>query len=73
MGKAKVAPLKQTTIPRLELTAVTVSAMVDAFLKGELDDLSFWSDSITVIRYIQNESTRFKTFVANRIAAVHER
>jgi hypothetical protein len=30
----------------------------------------FWSDSMCVLRYIANEKTRFKTFVANRISVV---
>jgi hypothetical protein len=76
MGKSRVAPLKQTTIPRLELTAATVSARTDKMLKGELD-LSidrtvFWTDSMAVLRYIRNTVSRFHTFVANRLAVIHD-
>ncbi|XP_064639538.1 uncharacterized protein LOC135495058 [Lineus longissimus] len=77
MGKARVAPLKQNTIPRLELTAATVSARVDSLLKEELDlsttDSIFWTDSMSVIKYIRNTTSRFQTFVANRIAMIHWR
>ena len=31
-----------------------------------------WTDSTTVLRYIDNDSTRFKTFVANRVLAIRE-
>ena len=31
----------------------------------------FWTDSTCVLQYINNEAGRFKTFVANRIATIH--
>lgn len=37
LGKVRVAPLKIVTIPRLELTAATVSVRVATMLKEELD------------------------------------
>lgn len=76
IGKSRVAPLKQTTIPRLELTAATVAVRTDKMLKSELDvpidETVFWTDSMAVIRYIRNTSSRFHTFVANRLAVIHE-
>ena len=33
-----------------------------------IDRVPFWTDFMTVIRYIANESKRFRTYVANRIA-----
>ncbi|XP_066270881.1 uncharacterized protein [Branchiostoma lanceolatum] len=74
MGKARVAPLKKVTILRLELNAAVVAVRVDSMLKRELDlkvdRTHFWTDSTTVLRYINNETTRFHTFVANRLAAI---
>ena len=71
MGKSRVAPLKLVTIPRLELTAVVVAVKVDKMLQQELqiplEQSTFWTDSTTVLRYIDRETARFKTFVANRI------
>lgn len=53
MGKARVAPIKVVTIPRLELTAVVVSSAVSRFLKDELelkiDKEYFWTDSQVVL------------------------
>ena len=76
MGKSRVTPLKPITIPRLELTAVVVSVKLHQFIVEELDlkiDKSyFWTDSQVVIRYLRNTSSRFKTFVANRIEIIQE-
>lgn len=76
MGKSRVAPLKQTTIPRIELTAAMVAAKTDKMLRTELQmnllESTFWTDSTTVLKYIENENLRFKTFVANRIAVIRE-
>jgi len=48
-GKARVAPRKTVTIPRLELTAATVSVRVASMLKEELDyeELQefYWTDA----------------------------
>ncbi len=76
MGKSRVAPVKQTTIPRMELTAAVVAVNTDKMLKDELEmellDSVFWTDGTTVLRYIDNEKLCFKTFVANRIAIIRE-
>ncbi|XP_033759555.1 uncharacterized protein LOC117341801 [Pecten maximus] len=76
MGKSRVSPLKQTTIPRLELTAATVAIRTDKMLKDELDisinQTIFWTDSMAVLRSIRNTTVRFHTFVANRLALIHE-
>lgn len=71
MAKSRVAPLKSITIPRLELSAATVSVKVAALLSEELDFSSlekvFWTDSSIVLGYISNETKRFKVYVANRL------
>lgn len=74
MARARVAPLKTPTIPRLELTAATVAVKMDKLLRKELEldlkDSIFWTDSTAVIKYLNSETTRFKTFVANRVTAI---
>ena len=76
MAKSRVAPLKSVTIPRLELTAATISVKVAAMLKDELDmettESTFWTDSQIVLGYIANETKRFRTFVANRVKMIHD-
>ncbi|KAG1936405.1 hypothetical protein F2P79_018737 [Pimephales promelas] len=74
MGKARVAPLKTITIPRMELTAAMVAGRMDELwrkeLKMELQDSIFWTDSTSVLKYISNETSRFRTFVANRVSKI---
>ncbi|XP_046560324.1 uncharacterized protein LOC124269353 [Haliotis rubra] len=76
MGKARLAPMKQITIPRLELSAAVISVKLDQLLRQELrlkiSSSTFWSDSMVVLHYIKSDSHRFHTFVANRIAVIHE-
>ena len=76
MGKSRVSPLKKVTIPRLELTAAVVAVKVDKMLQQELQiplqQSVFWTDSTTVLRYIDSETARFKTFVANRVSMIRE-
>lgn len=75
MAKSRVAPLKVTTIPRLELTAAVVSVAVNDMLKEEMNladaEAYFWTDSQVVLGYINNEARRFHTFVANRVQRIH--
>ena len=76
LGKARVAPLKPTTVPRLELTAATTSTKVATQLKKEVtlkpDFETFWTDSKVVLGYISNSSKKFHLFVTNRIQAIHD-
>jgi len=74
ISKSRVAPLRVTTIPRLELCAAVLAAQLDHMIHRELDikicRSVFWTDSTVVLQYIQNEHRRFHTFVANRISAI---
>ena len=76
MGKSRVAPLKSLSIPRLELTAATVGAKLSKFILDEFDmeeiSLHFWTDSMTVLRYLRNVSSRFKVFVAHRVQQIQD-
>ena len=75
LGKARVAPIKPTTVPRLELTAATAASKVAVQLRKELEiPLSkevFWTDSQVVLGYIRNVRKKFHMFVANRIQIIH--
>ena len=64
------------TTPRLELSAAVVASRLDKTLLNEIDipvdESAFWTDSTCVISYIRNNDKRFHTFVANRIAIIHD-
>ncbi|XP_057686945.1 uncharacterized protein LOC130912869 [Corythoichthys intestinalis] len=72
--EARVAPLKPSTIPRMELTAATTESRMDTVLRKELQmelaDSTFWTDSTSALKYINNKTSRFRTFVANRISEI---
>lgn len=76
MAKARVAPLKVTSIPRLKLAAAVISAKLSVMLKGELDmkidQEIFWTDSRVVLGYINNDARRFHKFVANRVQMIRD-
>ncbi len=64
------------TIPRIELSAATISVRLDKMAKRELeipiDDSMFWTDSISVLRYVENQNKLVITFVANRIGMIRD-
>ncbi|XP_074658617.1 uncharacterized protein LOC141911527 [Tubulanus polymorphus] len=74
LGKSRVAPLKRLSIPRLELTAAAMSVRLCNMMLHEIDlevtDTVFWTDSSIFLCYIKNESSRFNTFVANRVSCI---
>lgn len=76
MGKSRVVPLKQVSIPRSELTAAVVSIKFSAMLQDELDYRNitevYWTDSMMVLGYINNEARRFHVFVANRVQQIRD-
>ena len=75
-AKARVAPVKPVTIPRLELCAAMLAVKMDVVLRNEmsieLGESTFWSDSTVVLHYIKGEDLRLKTFVANRVSYIRE-
>ena len=74
--KSQVAPLKKMTILRLELAVATLAVRVQNVLLNKLDldvqKIYYWSDSMAVLRYIRNETSRFQTFVANRLSVIRD-
>ena len=73
-SKSRVAPLKSTTIPRLELQAAVLSAKLSNYIQDhmglEMSKVTYWTDSEIVLKYIQNDTKKFHVFVANRISTI---
>ena len=65
--KLCVAPIKYTSIPRLELAAAVLSTK----MSKDLVDY-YWTDNRVVLGYLRNTHKRFKVFVANQVQQVTE-
>ena len=79
MGKSRLRPLKNAvTVPKLELTAATLATQINKIVTKELeggfriDSVTYWTDSMIVLNYIANETRRFVTYVANRVAIIRQ-
>ena len=74
MGKARVAPVKHHTIPKLELmAAITGNRLKEAIIKEHsihFHKVYMWSDSTTVVQWIRSSNEKQPTFVANRVAEI---
>lgn len=79
MGKPRVRPLRSgISVPKMELTAATLLITMNKLITKELEGRiaihspTFWTCSMIVLRYIFNETRRFVTFVAYRVAIIRE-
>ncbi|XP_052449737.1 uncharacterized protein LOC128011416 [Carassius gibelio] len=75
-ARSRVAPRRQLSIPRLELCGALTAAQLSKTIQRELtvktDKTVIWSDSTTVLSWLQSESCRFKVFVGTRVAEIQE-
>ncbi len=74
LGKARLAPCPEQTIPRLELCAVVMAVdmaeLITFQIDIECDAVTFYTDSKVVLGYIYNEKRRFYVYVSNRIQRI---
>ncbi|XP_078797113.1 uncharacterized protein LOC144989073 [Oryzias latipes] len=76
MARSRVAPKRLHSVPRLELCAAQTGAQLAKLLEDELTlpitAIFLWTDSTTVLTWLQSESCRFKIFVGTRVAEIQE-
>lgn len=71
MGKSRLAPVKSVTIHRLELTAATVAVHIGQLqFDTKPGSVTYYTDSTTVLHYINRERKSFPVFVTNRMKVI---
>ena len=77
-SKTRVAPLKKTTLPRLELLAALLAARLLKFVTSALqlettgNSYTCWSDSPVALSWIKSNAAKWKQFVQNRVLEIQE-
>ena len=76
MSRGRVAPLKQVSLPRLELLASLLAARLLRFVCRALKlptetRYRCWTDSMVVLGWIKGDPSRWKQFVKNRVSEIH--
>ena len=73
-AKSRVAPLKELTIPRLELQAAVLASRLCKSIENEvripLQESILFTDSEIVLAWIRNQGRRLKPFVSSRVGEI---
>ena len=74
MAKTHFAPLKQRTIPQLELKGacegVDLATLIATELHLDKAKTTFHTDSQTVLQWINSQTCKFDVFTGNRIGKI---
>lgn len=75
-SKTRVAPIKITSVPRLELMAALIGSRFAKFVMENHDikisKKYYWSDSKTVLSWINSDARKYNQFVAFRVTEILE-
>ncbi|XP_055622287.1 uncharacterized protein LOC129765875 [Toxorhynchites rutilus septentrionalis] len=73
-AKAKVGPIHQLSIPKMELQAALLGTRLTNTIQNEqrikIDSITYWTDSENVLSWLQPKNRRYKIFVTHRVAEV---
>ncbi|XP_029157341.1 uncharacterized protein LOC114929830 [Nylanderia fulva] len=77
VGKSRVAPVKSLSIPLLELAAAVLLSRLMEFVITSLHlsevPCYCWTNSTVVLAWVTQHPSRWRTFVANRVAEIQTR
>ena len=74
MEKARLAPMHEITIPRLELSAAVISVKLYQIINQEveikIDRVKYWTDSTTMFKCLKSNTKQFHTFESNLLTMI---
>ena len=74
LERSRIAPKRQLSMPRLELSAALTGAQLAHLLLEEftltVQQMTLWSDSMTVLNWLHSDSCCYKVFVGTRVAEI---
>lgn len=77
MAKSRVAPLKELTIPRLELQAAVIASRLCETIQRETrlacQQIYLFTDSQIVLAWLNDKSQQYKTFVSTRVGEIQSK
>jgi hypothetical protein len=73
-ARARLTPLKQSSIPRKELQAILLLSRLMVTVKNalrfEISYSKIWTDSMTAISWLRGQSKSFRSYVAYRVGEI---
>nr|XP_042912027.1 uncharacterized protein LOC122272414 [Parasteatoda tepidariorum] len=75
IAKSRVSPLKQLSLPKLELMAAVIGTRMIASIRDQFPEsrIFMWTDSTITLHWIRGSPRKWKRFVSNRVTEIQQR